>query len=114
MHSFTVSVQCNHLQGDKRGEGSERLNEQLPVLMLICCENSVFAVIFFFPTTTRSSARTVSAGVRFPSAARPLHVRGRASACVCACADSCVDVYQRVGVGERPRWKGERSGEGGC
>lgn len=47
VHSFTVCVQCNHVERDKRGEGSERLNEQLSVLMLICCENSVFAVIFF-------------------------------------------------------------------
>lgn len=31
---------------------------------------------------------------------------------VCACAASCVDVYWYVGVGERSRWKGERSGEG--
>lgn len=45
MHSFTVSGQCNHVEGDKRGEGSKRLNEQLSVLMLICCENSLFAVI---------------------------------------------------------------------
>lgn len=45
---------------------------------------------------------------RFDFLQRPIHVRGRAAAPVCACADSCMDVYQRVGVGERPRWKERR------
>lgn len=74
----------------------------------------ILCLLWFLPTTTCSSARTVSTEVRFPSAAHPIHVCGRASASICACADSCMDVYQRVGVGERPRWKGERGGEGGC
>lgn len=67
----------------------------------------MFAVGFF--PTTRSSTRTVSTEVRFPSAAHPIHVCGRASASVCACADSCMDVYQRGGwVGG---WERDRDGE---
>lgn len=96
------------------GEGSKRLNEQLSAHLLWefrdCCD-------FFFSPTTRSATQNVSTEVRFPSAAHPIHVCGRASASICACADSCMDVYQRGGVGERPRgrcWSwGEKEREGG-